>query len=331
MNHKFPHALHACRICGGAIGLSLTVREMMYGSREEFLYHQCTACGCLQIDSIPSDIARHYPADYYSYNLKRQSWLKRWRRGARRKWILTAPSFIAGLFRTSSNSDEAFHIYRKLGVHLGSHVLDVGAGAGVHVLELREAGISGAIGLDPFIPCDQIWQGTILVRKTSLTEIDGQFDLITFHHSLEHMPEQAETLAHAKRLLAPGGKILVRIPTVSSEAFETYRENWVQIDAPRHYYLHSHQSIKIAALNAGLIVTSLWCDSSPMQFMASEQYQQNIPLFDPRSIASNKHNSIFSTALQKAFEQKTKDVNAALRGDQICAVMQVANHSGSSA
>lgn len=325
MNHKLPTTLQACRICGGATDHSLVAREMMYGSREEFLYHQCAACGCLQIDSIPSDIARHYPADYYSYNLKRHGWFKRWRRGTRRKLILAAPDSFVRLFTTSSGSDELFHAYRRLGVRLDSQVLDVGAGNGAHVLELREAGIVGALGLDPFIPGDQVWRDAILVRKAALAEIKGQFDLITFHHSLEHMPEQIEILAHAKRLLAPDGKILVRVPTVSSEAFEIYRENWVQLDAPRHYYLHSHQSIKVAALKAGLIVTSLWCDSSPMQFMASEQYQRNIPLFDSRSIVSGKHNSIFNTAEQAVFEQQTRAANSALRGDQICVVMQAAS------
>ena len=31
-----------------------TAREMMYGSREEFPYFQCSACSCLQIADVPA-------------------------------------------------------------------------------------------------------------------------------------------------------------------------------------------------------------------------------------------------------------------------------------
>jgi SAM-dependent methyltransferase len=147
------------------------------------------------------------------------------------------------------------------------------------------------------------------------------FDLVTFHHSLEHMPKQIEALAHARRLLAPGGKVLVRIPTVTSEAYELYGENWVNLYAPRHFVLHSHRSLGIAASRAGLEVTQLWCDSTDMQFMASEQYRRDIPLMDPRSIAKNKKSGPFTRQEQKEYARRAAALNDSLRGDTICAVL----------
>ena len=316
----------ACRICKGSIKRNIAVKEMMLGTGHVFMYSECAKCGCLQINDIPADIFRYYPTDYYSYKLAPKSLLKRLRRGLRRQLILTAPSLFNGLIDWLSDKDPLFRIYRNLGILPNSEVLDVGAGAGTHVLEMREAGISNALGLDPYLLNDQFWDGQLLVKKAALENFDGSFDLITFHHSLEHMAEQTQTLVRAKRLLKPGGKILVRIPTVSSEAFERYQEHWFQIDAPRHYYLHSHQSVKLIAEEAGLFVSSLWCDSTPMQFIISEQYKNGIPLFDSRSFV-NKQSKMFDKQQLDNFDKLTKTVNNSLRGDQICIVMEARKSS----
>lgn len=295
---------------------------MMFGTREEFVYCQCDACDCLQIDTFPEDIARHYPSDYYSYDPRRHRRIKRLRRGLRRRWILTAPRIAVTILRAFSGSDPLFHMYRDLGLRPENRVLDVGAGSGGHVLELRDAGIVQAIGLDPFVNADVEFEGRVLVRKLPIGEMTGVFDLITFHHSLEHTPGQVEALAQARRLLAKGGQVLVRIPTVSSEAFERYAEHWVNLDAPRHFFLHSHKSLEIVAAKAGLQMSRLWCDSSAMQFLASEQYVNGIPLMAPQSAAVNKAAGIFSDAQRKEYEKRAVELNRRLRGDTICALFR---------
>ncbi|MEO8166271.1 MAG: class I SAM-dependent methyltransferase [Betaproteobacteria bacterium] len=277
---------------------------------------------------IPEDVGRYYPADYYSYDLRRHHPWKRRRRGLRRRWILTAPSSISSALGLFSQSDELFHLYRNLGVKPGCRLLDVGAGSGGHVLELRDAGVAEAIGLDPFLRQDVIVDGKPLVYRRSLEEMTGAFDLITFHHSLEHMPQQIEALTEARRLLASGGRVLVRVPTVTSEAFERYQEDWVSLDAPRHFFLHSHRSLEIAASKAGLEISRLWCDSTAIQFMASEQYQRGIPLTDPRSSAFGTQGGLFTRAQRRHFEHKTRAVNRALRGDAVCALLSVSRNEG---
>ncbi len=42
------------------------LREMMYGTREAFDYRQCPACGVLQIEAVPADLAPYYPPSYYT-------------------------------------------------------------------------------------------------------------------------------------------------------------------------------------------------------------------------------------------------------------------------
>jgi len=38
-----------CAICGENSGIEHTLREMMFGTRDEFAYWECSACGCIQI------------------------------------------------------------------------------------------------------------------------------------------------------------------------------------------------------------------------------------------------------------------------------------------
>ena len=149
----------------------------------------------------------------------------------------------------------------------------------------------------------------------------GQFDFITFHHSLEHMPDQIKPLVQASRLLSESGKILVRIPTVTSEAFEQYGADWVALDAPRHFFLHSHRSIEIAAGKAGLRVDDLWCDSSEMQFMGSEQYRKDIALNDSRSAAFGRRGELFGRSQRRSYRRRSRELNRLLRGDSICVLL----------
>jgi len=305
----------ACRICGGQLTGSLRVREMMFGTREQFGYHQCADCGCLQIDVIPADIGRHYPDRYYSYGAKAPAPSTRRRRGWRRRLILGTP--FGPVMRLFSRGDGQFHDYRALGVRPGSRVLDVGAGSGKHVAELRDAGVV-ALGVDAYVPEDIHVGGQLLVKKATLAEMSGVFDLIAFHHSLEHMADQAGVLAEARRLLSPKGRIFVRVPTVSSEAFEAYGKDWVNLDAPRHFYLHSHRSLQLVAERAGLRLERLSCDSVGQQFAGSEQYRMDVPLTDPRGA------TLFSRQQRRAFEERARELNRALRGDALCAVMSAA-------
>ncbi len=310
-----------CRICGGAVARTLDVREMMFGTREHFAYEQCAACGCVQIAVVPTDVGRFYPSDYYSFAVKPPDAFKRFRRRLKRRPILGAPAPVAKLLRSAFPRDGLLHLYREIGIRTTDRILDVGTGSGEHVLALRDAGVAGAVGLDPFITADIADEGRVLVHKQDLAQMTGAFDLITFHHALEHVPDQVATLTHARARLAPRGRLLVRVPSVSSWAFEHYGTDWVNLDAPRHFCLHSHASIRIAAERAGLQVDRLWCDSTAMSFMGSEQYRRDMPLMDPQSFARSKRGGLFTPAQRAEYEMQAQALNRELRGDWICVLL----------
>jgi len=196
-----------------------------------------------------------------------------------------------------------------------SHVVDIGCGAGGLPYQIKEAGLNNVLGIDPFIEKDITYDNGTRIEKKTIFDLDQPQDLIMFHHSFEHMSAQLETLEKAKSLLKPGGTVLVRIPTVSSYAWRRYGVNWVQLDAPRHFFLHSVNSIKLLAENAGLEMYHHFYDSWSFQFWGSEQCEKGIPLCGGDSYAEDPGRSIFSRDEIAAYERRSSIANAVHDGD----------------
>ena len=308
-----------CKICGTSSVDKIIAKEMMHGTGEEFQYNLCNGCECLQIENTPENISNYYGSNYYSFSRKKaglQIWLKR----LKRRIILWNSQRNSLMLRLLEKSHSTFWVYRRMGLQPSHTTLDVGSGSGEHVIELRSVGIE-ALGVDPFIQEDIYLEGELIVKKAILENIAKNFDLITFHHSLEHIPDQLGTLLTARSLLKPGGKILIRIPTTASWAFQEFKENWFQLDAPRHLFLHSHKSIRLLAKQANLEVEDLWCDSTEMQFIISEQYRKGISLLDSHSYAVSRSQSGWDKRRVLELQERAKSANAELKGDQICVVM----------
>ena len=117
-----------------------------------------------------------------------------------------------------------------------------------------------------------------------------------FQHSLEHLPDQVGALAAARERLLPGGSIFVEVPVVDSYAWRTYGVDWVDLDAPRHLYLHSIRSLTRVAEAAGLAVARIAPMSSVFELLASEQYRRGIPLRAPDSIAVRGVGALYTRA-----------------------------------
>ncbi len=190
-----------------------------------------------------------------------------------------------------------------------SRILDVGCGTGATLRRLVDQGFTHVFGVDPFIDETVLHRGSTLVLKGTLDDVDGEWDLIMFHHSLEHIEDQRRTIAHVARLLAPEGCCLIRVPVVSSYAWEEYQDRWVQLDAPRHLILHSVRSMTHLAQSAGLRVDAVVHDSNMFQFEGSELYRLDRPLSDLRPAS-------FTRAQRREFAKRARRLNAEGRGDQ---------------
>lgn len=295
----------------------LVAREMMYGTREPFEYVECGSCGCLQIAEVPADLSPYYPAGYYSYDAPSRGRVRRLLKRQRLRYALGLPSPGGAALTRRYGLSPIGRWLAPLRLPLDARVLEVGCGAGHLLFEMRDAGFTSLTGGDPFTPEETHSRGVRVLRR-SVHEVEGTFDAVMLHHTFEHLPDPQETLRSVRRLLRPGGQALLRIPVADSYACREYRADWVQLDAPRHLFLHTEASVRRLAAEADLAVTDIVHDSSAFQLWGSEQYRMDIPLYAEGSHAVDPAASPFTADEIRAYERRADELNRLGDGDQAC-------------
>jgi SAM-dependent methyltransferase len=201
-------------------------------------------------------------------------------------------------------------------------ILDVGCGRGQLLSILHRAGFRHLLGVDPYLSAEVQVADGVRVLNCPVQSVEGQFDCIMLHHVFEHLENGLEMLIRCRERLAPGGKLLLRFPTVECDAWERYGEHWVALDAPRHLLLPTRRSLEILVPQAGLRMVECWCDSTAFQFVGSELYLQGLPLADAqgRPTPITDH---FTAKQLKHFERQAQSLNASNRGDQLAVLLEV--------
>jgi 2-polyprenyl-3-methyl-5-hydroxy-6-metoxy-1,4-benzoquinol methylase len=300
---------------------------MMFGTRETFEYDECSACSSLQISAIPSlnTLSSHYPKNYYSFGnahnvptagsirSRTRDWLVATRDMASLGQTTALGSILERLWPVPNNG--IFSVLRTAGLRSHHRLLDVGCGAGSLLHSLSKRGFRNSIGIDAFIDADTVTASGVPIRKRRLSEVQESFDFIMFNHSFEHVPYPRDELLAAHEKLLPAGRCLIRIPTPSSEAWETYGTDWVQLDAPRHLTLVSRKGITKLSEACGFSVVEVIDDSTGWSYMASELYRRGIPLQEQVLVAH------FSLDLISEYEAKASAANEASQGDQAAFVL----------
>ena len=286
--------------------------EMMFGTRELFEYQECIDCGTIQRLSDVADEGRFYPDGYYSF--------ARPSRNSRIIAIRDAHALgtksILGAVASLVRYDPIVGVIGDFGIDPSSRVLDVGCGAGKLLHRMSAAGFKNLTGVDPFV--SEPTSGAVTIHKSDLQTMSGEFDFIMFNHSLEHVPDPVQNLGNARKLLSPEGRILVRIPTSSSDAWTEYGPDWVQLDAPRHIVIPSRKGMSALAERCGLSVRQSIDDSTAFQFWGSEMYRKSKPL------ASSQPNDVFSRHELRRFAKRAAKLNIERRGDQTAFLLTAA-------
>ena len=316
----FEAAALKCRICDNQENnQNFVAREMMFGTKDEFAYFECGRCGCLQIVEFPESMARYYPQAFFGIDqdLKKKKVIKDVALALNQKISFLhndrmTLKLISSLFPHSN----ILNIIRKTNTMLNSRILEVGCGKGTLMLALKKWGFRKITGIDPY-SCEKI-DKNLEILKMSIHELPAseKYDLVIFDHSYEHIPDQFETLAKVSTILTKKGTCVIRMPVKTDYIWKRYGLNWVQLDAPRHFFIHTLESIRLLAEKGNLQIESVVFDSTEFQFWGSEQYKENIPLRAENSYSVNPQNSMFTEEDIVRFREMARELNAKFQGDQ---------------
>ena len=233
---------------------------------------RCDSCGAGYLNPRPTAaaIARAYES-YYTHEDALEWWLRddltavrrlavrlvhgrmNSRLGYHRRPALRSGAVLLPLLIRRDR--ELLGHLRYLRARTDGRVLDVGCGDGAYLKLLRSLGWSTAVGVDPDSTAVQrAGAGGLDVRLGTLDDVElpaESFDAITLNHSIEHVHDPVGLLRQCRRLLAPGGELIVYTPNLDGEGHRRYGRDWFHLDPPRHMVIFTPAALRATLEAAG--------------------------------------------------------------------------------
>ncbi|MCI9127128.1 MAG: class I SAM-dependent methyltransferase [Eubacterium sp.] len=314
-----------CQICGNSGEFKVfEVQDYNRAGTTYFEYSICSYCGCMQIVSVPDNLSDYYGNSYYSFCLRTRNKVT----GTFVHWLMEKRDIFEIIHKGYIGRIMHGFIPRPAYGVIGNYtkksdaILDVGCGDGYLLYLLEKLGYKNLSGCDRFITQEALnknLNSKIKFIYGTIKECSEEYDLIMFHHSFEHIENPRETMLRAYQKLRVGGGILISIPIAGSNVFRKFGKYWVQLDAPRHIFLHSIKSMNILVDELGLSIDRILFDSSAFQYIGSIQYSKGkdgnyrrtiLGIFEYAILAFSKYSKI------------AKRDNACGKGDQATFVLR---------
>ncbi len=231
-------------------------------SSDEFKISQCDVCKFKFTNPIPTEntIGEYYKSDnYISHSSTKKGIINKIYHKVRERAIKQKEALINSLTNEKT-------------------LLDIGCGTGDFLGYCKTKNWE-AIGLEPDADARKLALSnnkteTFPLEKLSELASESR-NIITMWHVLEHVYNLNNDIEEYKRILKPGGHLLVAVPNCSSHDANYYKEHWAALDLPIHLYHFTPNDIDRLMSNHGMKLTKVL----PMKFdsyyisMISEKYK----------------------------------------------------------
>ncbi len=261
-----------CLFCGS------TDHEFCFQGRDRWftvdgLYnvHRCRCCGLLFLNPQPSpqQIALHYPRGYYAFDGERPEEARKEHLYAMAHGEHSSPvkKLLSLPYRP---------VLRTIPARRGDRILDVGCGSGHFLKIARKVFSVDAYGVEPY-SYDAAYAAryNLNIFHGALDQAafpDQFFDAVTLNHVFEHMEDPRSTLREVRRIVKPGGRVVIGLPQSRCLLFWLFGRRWWQLDVPRHLFVPSVHNLSMLAEKTGFSITAVRYNSTPSSIMATLYY-----------------------------------------------------------
>ena len=207
--------IRACPLCGAT-----AARTLFSVGEKSYSVVSCKECGLRYTRPLPThdELEDLYNDGYYVTNNPRKISLDIFRR----------------LFQMSVlwKHRQAFSTQQ------GGRILDVGCGNGDFLASLSSRGWE-THGIEFSTAASALARSKgITVHQGSLESANfpnGFFNVVTLWHVFEHLPNPANELREAQRILCDDGLLIIEVPNSASLTFKLCKADWYGADVPRHF------------------------------------------------------------------------------------------------
>jgi SAM-dependent methyltransferase len=247
-----PHEQIACPLCGEqAFSPVYTVLDRLGRASaqakgepqgETFNIVACSSCGFLYLNPRPVDPGRYYKAENYDPHRR------------------SGGGVTGFLYRLLQPLSIGYKAKMVAGGQNSGRLLDVGSGRGEFLSLMRRRGWQ-VLGIekDPGAATASRADGnpTLTGDPLEVNLPEGEYDVVTFWHSLEHLSDLKGTVSRLAPRVKVGGRLAVAVPNPQSLEARFYGPRWVAWDAPRHLYHFRRQDMQNLWQPHGLRLTAM--------------------------------------------------------------------------
>ena len=225
---------------------------------ETFLAVQCRGCGLVYLDPRPTraEFGRMYPDSYHAFRFDEAEF---------------------GVVYYVRSYLEASRLIRWCrGLPCDARILDVGCGDGFHLHLLRRWGF-GSARLEGVDADERAWRRArgraLRVQHGFLEELQleaDSYDAVLLIQTIEHVDDPPALLTEIRRILRPGGRVVIVTDNTGSLDFRWFRGRWWGgYHFPRHLHLFNQASMAALAEKVGFEVHELTTIVSPVNWVYS--------------------------------------------------------------